>query len=102
MGIRRVTSSTPCLILGVHIGKNLSKSPSGAGLETLLTTKYWSRVLLATLQVTLAPHVPALWWRGLAAPLSQCASFFLNDVGRAPYAYVVVFFLSLAESQKQS
>eukprot|EP00983_Pelagomonas_calceolata_P036838 1134675-Pelagomonas_calceolata.AAC.2 len=49
----------------------------------LLTARFWSWMLSVTLQIPISSLCfVALWWRGLTALLSQCASFSLIGVGR--------------------
>eukprot|EP00983_Pelagomonas_calceolata_P005913 195905-Pelagomonas_calceolata.AAC.1 len=46
----------------------------------VLTVRFWSRLLPVTLQIPIGTSCfKALWWKGLTALLSQCASFFFID-----------------------
>eukprot|EP00983_Pelagomonas_calceolata_P106488 1159235-Pelagomonas_calceolata.AAC.24 len=54
----------------------------------LVTARFWSRMLLVTLQISIGIFNTQLWWRGLMALLSQCVSFSSIDVGRDTSAYV--------------
>eukprot|EP00983_Pelagomonas_calceolata_P046377 1140131-Pelagomonas_calceolata.AAC.3 len=90
-------------VMSVLLCAPTSLLPLGVLLKTitLLTARFWSQVLLPTLQIPIITlYFAALWWRGLTALLSLCVSFPLIDVGSRskhgiPSAYIVVLFFFL-------